>query len=238
MIKFNFLIFLITLFFISSCNNKSIFIKKNVSSVPIVNFKYLQLDIPKSGYITVTKGETIYSIANKYQLIPKKIIEANNLKKPFLLEVDQKLFLPYPLIHIVKKDDTIYRLSIQYAVNQSDIVELNDLTKPFELSELQKIKIPLEKDYSVIGLAQKTKIVKMNFSNKSKKLKTIPNFNWPAQGKIVKKFGPYSNGKQHNDGIDIEINDNKNIKASYDGKVAFVGSNIISFGNMILIKHK
>ena len=51
------------------------------------------------------------------------------------------------------------------------------------------------------------------------------------------KFGPHSNGKQHNDGVDIEVNENDKVIASFDGKVAFVGSNIKSFGNMILIKH-
>ena len=56
------------------------------------------------------------------------------------------------------------------------------------------------------------------------------------EDKLVKKFGPYSNGKQHYDGIDIRVEDNR-ILASADGKVAFVGSKIKSFGNMILIKH-
>ena len=45
-------------------------------------------------------------------------------------------------------------------------------------------------------------------------------------GKVIKRFGSYSNGKQHNDGIDIEVNKSKEIKAAFDGNVAFVGSNI------------
>ena len=45
------------------------------------------------------------------------------------------------------------------------------------------------------------------------------------------------NGTQHHDGIDIKAKGDQPVIASSDGKVAFVGSNIRSFGNMILIKH-
>ena len=54
---------------------------------------------------------------------------------------------------------------------------------------------------------------------------------------MIKDFGPFDNGNQHNDGVDILVSTDKSIKASMSGKVAFVGSNLKSFGKMILIKH-
>ena len=237
MLNYNFCIFILLFLFTISCNKTNLFIKKDLSSVKLTNVKLLKLNIPKDGYIYVNKGETIYSISNKYGLIPKNIIEANNLKQPFSLTKNQRLFLPYPLIHNVKNDDTIFSLSVQFAVNQSDIVELNNLKKPFELNEFQKIKIPLNKDYSVIGLTEKIKVSKRQILTKNNNFVKAPMFIWPAKGKLLKKFGPHSNGKQHNDGVDIEVNENEEVIASFDGKVAFVGSNIKSFGNMILIKH-
>ena len=237
MLNFNFFIIILLFLFTFSCNRPELFVKKELSSVKVMNINLLKLNVPNDGYIYVTKDETIYSISNKYGLIPKNIIEANNLTQPYSLKENQKLFLPYPLIHNVKKNDTVFSLSVQYAVNQSDIVELNNLKKPFELNESQKIKIPLNKDYSVIGIYEKMKVIKKAIYKKPKKSIKSPDFMWPVRGNLVKKFGPHSNGKQHNDGVDIEVKDNDKIMASFDGKVAFVGSNIKSFGNMILIKH-
>ncbi len=235
--KYKTLLYIIVFCFLLSCKKHPFFSGKDLSSVKVVDHKFVSHEIPKKGFIIIKKGETIYTISNKYQIIPKDIIDANKLKEPYTLHKDQKIILPYPLIHIVKKDDTIYSLSIQYAVNQSDIVELNSLTKPFELSKLKKIKIPLNKDYSVIGLDQKPKPYQKKLSTNSSSSIKLPTFIWPMNGKVIKRFGSYSNGKQHNDGIDIEVNKSKEIKAAFDGKVAFVGSNIKSFGNMILIKH-
>ena len=237
MIKLKFLLLISVFFLCISCKHSYIFIKKDVLKTKVIDFNFEKFRIPKDGYIYVKKGDTLYSIANNYQLVPKDIIDANNLKKPFLLNVNQKLYLPYPLIHKVKKYDTIYDLSLQYAVNQSDIVELNDLSKPYELRRLQKIKIPLTKDYTVIGLSKKIKTTKNNFLKKPIKRNASLVFEWPLKGKVIKTFGLFANGKQHYDGIDIEVAENKNVKASSDGMVAFVGSNIKSFGNMILIKH-
>ena len=57
-------------------------------------------------------------------------------------------------------NQNIYDISLIYAVSQSDIVELNALRKPYKLIPDIELKIPLNKDYSVIGLKNKTKISK------------------------------------------------------------------------------
>ena len=237
MLKFNLLILLfLSLFFQFSCN-KNITYKKDISFVKINNFENTKIIFPKDGYIYVEEGDTIYSISNKFRVIPEKIINANNLQSPYTLKVKQKLFLPYPIIHNLKEEDTIFSLSIRYAVNQSDIVELNNLSKPFSLNKLKRIKIPLEKDYSVIGLDPKKKVTSIEKFSKTPQNISDHLFIWPAKGKIERKFGYYADRKQHNDGIDIRVTGKKIVKASSDGKIAFVGSKIRSFGNMILIKH-
>ena len=237
MLRFNSLILLLLSLFIQSSCNKTLNYKKDLSIVKINNVKTTKVSFPKDGYIYVKQGETIYTISNKYRVIPKKIIQANNLQPPYTLKVQQKIFLPYPIVHITKDEDTVFSLSLQYAVNQSDIVELNNLTKPFSLKKIKKIKIPMEKDYSVIGLESKKKILTQEKITKTLSSKSTLNFIWPAKGNLSKKFGYYPDGKQHNDGIDIIVKGDKNVKASSDGKVAFVGSKLRSFGNMILIKH-
>ena len=51
-----------------------------------------------------------------------------------------------------------------------------------------------------------------------------------------KTFGKFGQG-QHYDGVDIMFGKNKPIYSAYDGEVAFVGSQIKKFGNLIIVKH-
>ena len=198
--------------------------------------------IPFNGMIVVKTKETIYSIANKYQVIPLDIINDNNLIKPFKLKPNQILFLRHKNIHIIKKGDTLISVSIQYAVNQSDIIKLNKLKKPFNLMVDSKIFIPPEKNYSVIDKILEQKIYKKNkkytkiINVDSKLIKNAPKFIWPLNGDVVKNFGNFGRGLYY-DGIDINSKKNIPIFSSYNGKVAFVGSQIKKFGNLILIKH-
>ena len=225
------------LIIITGCNPEPIFPfpKKNISNVPIKNVSITKLNFPRDGYIIVNENQTIYEIANTFNILPQEIIRANNLKPPYELSKDQQIYLPYPLMHKVKPNQNIYDISLIYAVSQSDIVELNGLRKPYKLIPDIEIKIPLQKDYTVIGLINKTKLIKQ--LNASPMAKINSKFLLPVNGQIVKDFGPFDNGNQHNDGVNILVSTDQSIKASMDGKVAFVGSNLKSFGKMILIKH-
>ena len=198
--------------------------------------------IPLNGMILVKENETIYSIANKFQVIPKDIINDNNLIEPFKLKINQILFLRNKNFHIIKKDDTLVSISIQYAVNQSDIISLNKLKKPFNLVVDNKIFIPPEKNYSVIDKILEQKIYKKNkkytknINLNLKLIKNAPKFIWPLKGDVIKNFGKFGRG-QHYDGIDINSKKNIPILSSFNGEVAFVGSQIKKYGNLILIKH-
>ena len=198
--------------------------------------------IPLNGMIFVKENDTIYSIANKYQAIPKEIIEDNNLVKPYTLKLNQILFLRNKNFYIIRSGDNIDKISVKFAVNKSDIISLNKLKKPFELKVGSKILIPHDKDYSVVDLIIDKKI----YNKRSKtsrnirinnKLKKSPEFIWPAKGPVIKKFGKYGKGQYH-DGIDIKIPINSPIFSAYAGTVAFTGSQIKKFGNLILIKHE
>ncbi len=231
------ILFLLISLLFWGCNTKVIQLKKKEpATLNIVQNKTFQ--IPKLGFIYISDDVSIYDIANKYRLLPQEIIKANNLKAPYKLSKGQKLFLPFPLIHVVRSGDTISTITIQYAVKLNELLELNDLNKSDTLSVDQNIKIPLKKNYDVVGLVIREKnLTLLKPRDLSLDLKKMPKFIWPVKGKITKKFGSYANGKQHNDGIDILVDNDSKVIASFDAKVAFVGSRIKSFGNMILLKH-
>ena len=245
-----FLILLIVILLISGCLNNNFVrdIKNNFAHEQNVTVFNKSLNnklykIPLNGMILVKENQTIFSIANKYQVIPKDIINDNNLIEPFQLKINQILFLRNKNTHIIKKNDTLGSISIQYAVNKLDIINLNKLKKPFKLFIGNKILIPTKKNYSTIDHILEQKIYNKSndyVKNIDLNLKLIdnhPKFIWPAKGFVTKKFGKFGLG-QHYDGIDINSKKNIPIFSSYNGKVAFVGSQIEKFGNLILIKHK
>ena len=200
-------------------------------------------EIPLNGMIMVKENETVYSIANKYNVIPKDIIEDNKLLKPYDLKLNQILFLRNKNLYVLSKGDTLDKISLRFAINKQDIIKLNKLKKPYRLIAGNKILIPKIKDFSVVDLIINEKVYKSKpifskFNKSSKKIiKNSPKFTWPAKGTITKSFGKFGKG-QHYDGIDIKLGENKPIYSAYDGKIAFIGSQIKKFGNLILVKHE
>ena len=87
--------------------------------------EFIKNNIPLNGMIMVKENETIYSIANKYNVIPKDIIEDNKLSKPYDLKLNQILFLRNKNFYVLKKGDTIDKISIRFAVNKLDVIKLN-----------------------------------------------------------------------------------------------------------------
>jgi len=61
-------------------------------------------------------------------------------------------------------------------------------------------------------------------------------FVWPAQGKVISKFGTTSDGLR-NDGINISAPAGAPVMAAADGTVAYAGNQLRGFGNLVLIRH-
>ena len=59
-----------------------------------------------------------------------------------------------------------------------------------------------------------------------------PEFRWPARGRIIQGFK--SGG---NDGINISVPEGTPVKAAENGVVAYAGSELKGYGNLVLIRH-
>jgi murein DD-endopeptidase MepM/ murein hydrolase activator NlpD len=57
-----------------------------------------------------------------------------------------------------------------------------------------------------------------------------PEFRWPARGRIIQGF-------KGNDGINIAVPEGTAVKAADDGVVAYAGSELKGYGNLVLIRH-
>jgi murein DD-endopeptidase MepM/ murein hydrolase activator NlpD len=63
-----------------------------------------------------------------------------------------------------------------------------------------------------------------------------PSFRWPVRGRVISGYGSKTSGAS-NDGVNIAVPEGTDVKASDDGVVAYSGSELKGFGNLVLIRH-
>ncbi|MDX2259683.1 MAG: peptidoglycan DD-metalloendopeptidase family protein [Hyphomicrobiaceae bacterium] len=59
---------------------------------------------------------------------------------------------------------------------------------------------------------------------------------WPARGRIIAGFGPKKDGTR-NDGINLAVPMGSEVHAAADGIVAYAGSELQGYGNLVLVRH-
>ena len=212
------------------------------------------------SFITVHKGDTVYSLSRRYNVPIRSMIEVNNLKPPFILSKGARLRLPAPSVHIVQKGDTIYSISRRYNVDMSVLTRTNNLYAPYSIYLGQILKLPgsvVEPTEHWISLKKQPTQTAVRNTAKSapKQTKTgrkstrkaavrLPpppdrakaKFAWPVNGTVMNKFGSAGGGR-HNDGINIKVAEGTFVRAAENGVVAYAGNELKGFGNLLLVKH-
>jgi len=212
--------------------------------------------LPASGIITVRENDNLYAVATRYRVTPQSIIMQNNLIAPFTLRPGQQLKLKPTRYHIVKPGDSLLTISQRYAVSQFQLVELNNLPEPYNLTVGQRLQLPFSQDFSILdtglpkgiataGSAQQppassTTTVQTAAPSIPRKKFVAPTgdgaFIWPVQGEVIAEFGPAARGVR-NDGVNIAAAQGDIVSAASKGRVAFVGTEVKSFGTLVLVKH-
>ena len=201
--------------------------------------------------VTVRRGDTLYSIAKRYNVPMRELIEINRLSPPYTLTIGRVLRMPSARYHVVQKGDTLYNISKRYNVSMTSLSRTNNLSAPFNLKIGQRLLLPgtisggtPTTTVSTASAAQTS--VKSTASKKSSKSKTTytppskyrkTKFSWPVKGTVISQFGTIGKGR-HNDGINIKAAKGTAVKAADAGTVAYAGNELKGFGNLILIKHK
>ncbi|VAW54387.1 Murein hydrolase activator NlpD [hydrothermal vent metagenome] len=237
---------------------------------------------------TVKSGDTIYSVAWRYELDPESFAAWNGVsasyfikpgqrlhtRKPYNFDANKKIdyqggrassiaYAAQPVGHSISatenassngsdkkwvkasKGDSLYKLSKRYGISVQRLAQLNQLKKPYVIQSGQTIFLkPLPASNNRTAVAVNTKTT--NRTKAKTKVQTQPvsskAFNWPktikwrrpAKGKVVKKFSRRRNDAK---GIDIAGKQGDTIVASAAGKVVYSGNGLISYGNLIIIKH-
>jgi murein DD-endopeptidase MepM/ murein hydrolase activator NlpD len=212
------------------------------------------------GVHTAQRGDTVYRIARVYGVPIRALIDANRLQPPYQLILGQKVVIPQQRQHFVRSGDTVYGLSQRYGVDMAELVRLNAIGPPYKLRPGQHLFLPQSVRHEVVVAAapetvspvpepQSDRVVPQLSDGTTKataaaKLAAIPTppprsgakFFWPVSGEIISAFGPQSGGL-HNDGINIAAPRGALVHAADNGVVAYAGSELRGFGNLVLLKH-
>lgn len=103
-----------------------------------------------SNVYVVQRGDSLYSIANKFGVTVNELKSANNLTSN-LLSIGQTLIIPRTtpeetppgdyVVYTVQSGDTLYKIANQYGVSVNEIIEFNQLPTTV-LSVNQQLLIP------------------------------------------------------------------------------------------------
>ena len=91
----------------------------------------------------VEPGESLWSIAKKYDLKIETVIWVNDIKDAIIQPNQELAILPVDgLIHLVEKGDTLDSIALKYKADPEKIVAINEIFSPDEIFENQALIVP------------------------------------------------------------------------------------------------
>ena len=170
--------------------------------------------LAKAGRHKVEQGDTAYSISRRYGITTDELAKANGLADATQVQLGQELIIP---------GNGEQKAPVQVASidRKAGIKPLNPKVVPS----------PRKKPY------ERPAKIKTPDSGAGAKLASNRQFLWPANGRIISNFGRQKSGTI-NDGVNLALPIGTTIKAAENGVVAYAGSELKGYGNLILIRHK
>ncbi|WP_116654126.1 M23 family metallopeptidase [Pelagibacterium sediminicola] len=170
---------------------------------------------------TIASGESLYTIARRYDVSATDIIAANDISAPDRIVVGQRLVIPGRADLLAQRG--------QQPVQVADASSSQTLSAPPAPAQpapvaQQPAPAPVEQVASVP--AQQPAASQPAAST------TADKFRWPLSGRVITDFAA-SRGT----GINIEAPEGTSVRAAEGGEVIYVGNAVEGYGNLILIKH-
>lgn len=178
----------------------------------------------------VRQGDSLWSIANAYDLDINTLFGCNTFKNPDVLKPGTTIQVPNQdgILYKVQKGDSLASITKKYGVHMEGIFSANSMGKEESLIAGKQIFLPAAKPLSVA----RSRSVSGSSSARG--------FRWPVVGRISSPFGwrrdPFNKRKDFHTGLDIKAPSGRTIVASKGGKVAYSGW-MGGYGRVIVIDH-
>lgn len=189
---------------------------------------------------SVKNGDSLWSIANEFNVTIDTLFGSNALKDPDHLKPGIKLKIPNQdgLFYKVKKGDSLGGIAKSYSVEVDKITEINGMDKKASISVGQVLFLP---GASQVATVQKQPASGGRSSSGSASVsRSSRSFRWPVVGRINSPFGwrrhPLSRRKSFHTGVDIKAARHTKIRAARAGTVVHSGW-MGGYGKVIVVRH-
>lgn len=145
--------------------------------------------------------------------------------------------------HIVQRGETLYAIAFRYDTDFRTLAHLNHIQPPYSLRVGQVLSlrgvvrrtVTLPRPANRYKLHRATSVVPQRtiYSPARRNLRSSSGWLWPVSGRVVTSFVP----EQGKKGINIACKNGEKVIAASTGVVAYAGSGLAGYGNLIIIKH-
>jgi LysM repeat protein len=107
---------------------------------------------PEKGfYYIVQPGDTLYRIAQRYNVSLTELIRVNQIPPPYIIYPGQRIFIPGVeppkpppggKVYIVRPGDTLYSIAEKFNVPLDALIRLNNIPRPDLIYPGQRLLIP------------------------------------------------------------------------------------------------
>jgi murein DD-endopeptidase MepM/ murein hydrolase activator NlpD len=189
------------------------------------------VSVPANAYVHVIEsGESLYTIARRYDVTAQAIIQANGLSSPDRIYVGQKIVVPGrpdllsakgPARPVVGDDRSAAPIEVaSVEPNAATPIARREMIEPVAAESAPDANASADSNRPLVQPA-----VEPVLSGADK-------FRWPVSGRVITDF---ANSK--GTGINIEAPEGAAIRAAENGQVIYVGNGVEGYGNLVLIRH-
>ena len=187
--------------------------------------------------IRIARGQSLSDVATLYQIPVLALIEENGLEPPYALPPGSVLRLPAPNIHVVRDGERFEDIARAYNVDLHSLGTLNRMQAPYAVQPGDRIVLPAgaraENDDAQAPPAPTPAMIERDTQTPAQ---MTGRFAWPLRGAIVARFGAQMNGARL-DGVEIAGREGDSIGAAAEGDVVYAGSDLASYGTLVLVRH-
>lgn len=183
-----------------------------------------------AGGHVVAPGETLSSIARTYGVPRGTLAAANGLDMNAQVRTGQKLTVPGPGAPVVA--------AAPKPVAPTTVAATPTIKPaPTPTVATAPAAAPAPVAQAAVGKPQVIAAVKPSETPDEVRTSAAgPQFRWPVRGRVISGYGPKPGGQQ-NEGINVSVPEGTSVKAAEDGVVAYAGSELKGYGNLVLVKH-